>query len=175
MSAAPRLMLLGACGQVGQALRQTPLPFGWELGLYGHKDMDIARPAALREAVQRFRPDLIMNAAAFTKIDEAEQAPDKAIAVNFEAVAHLAAQCSALDIPLIHLSTDHVFDGRDETPYPPDFPMNPLNIYGQSKMMGEEAIRHELAWHVILRTSWVFSSFGNNVLTRLLQKIDSGA
>ncbi len=172
MSTGHHLMLLGANGQVGQALQHQPLPEGWELGLYDHTRLDITNTSAMRDAVEGFRPDIIVNAAAMTAVDKAEKEPDNARAVNFEGPAILAAQCSTRDIPLIHLSTDYVFDGRCDTPYLPEDTMNPLNVYGQSKMMGEEAIRHELAWHVILRISWVFSAFGNNILKSTLKMID---
>jgi dTDP-4-dehydrorhamnose reductase len=107
-------------------------------------------------------------------VDLCETEQDAAMAANFEAAANLAAQCAFMDVPLIHLSTDYVFDGTDGArPYRTDDPMNPLNVYGHSKMMGEEAIRHELPWHVILRTSSVFSAIGTNILTRALQTIET--
>lgn len=168
-----RIMLLGASGQVGQALQAETLPPHWELGLYGHKELDITNHSAVRDAVQSYRPALIVNAAAMTAVDKAEQDEDAAMAVNFAGPAMLAAQASALDIPLIHLSTDYVFDGDMDRPYLPDDPMNPLNAYGRSKLMGEEAVRHELAWHVILRISWVISAYSNNILTNTLKMIDT--
>ncbi len=167
-----RIMLLGAAGQVGQALQSLETPQGWAFGLYGRRELDITDPSALRDAVQTFKPDLIINAAGLTNVDAAEQDSDAAMAANFAAPANLAAQCSSNDIPLIHLSTDYVFDGDDAVPYQPDDGMNPVNAYGQSKMMGEEAIRHELAWHVILRVSSVFSAFNRNILTNTLKLID---
>jgi len=166
-------MLLGAGGQIGQALRAEPLPADWQLGAYAHADLDITQPQAVRNAVLDFRPDLIINSAAMTAVDQAEKEPERALAANFEAVATIAALCSARDVPLIHLSTDYVFDGHDgEVPYLPDSRMHPLNVYGESKMMGEEAVRHELAFHVILRVSAVFSAFGANLLTKTLKMID---
>lgn len=170
---AKRIMLLGAGGQIGQALRAGPLPANWQPGAYTHADLDIAQHQAVRNAVLDFKPDLIINAAAMTNVDEAEKDSGRALAVNFEALANIAALCSARDVPLIHLSTDYVFDGQDgEKPYQPDDPMNPVNVYGESKMMGEEAVRHELAFHVILRVSAVFGAFGTNLLTKALKMID---
>lgn len=165
-------MLIGANGQIGQAIRHQALPSNWVLGLYSRAEMDIADPAGVRRAVQNFKPDLVINAAGMTAIDEAERNPEAARDANFHAAAILAAQCSAHDTPLIHLSSAAVFDGEQNTPYKPDDLMNPLNVYGQSKMMGEEAVRHELPWHVILRLSWVFSAFGNNLLTRTIRLIE---
>src|SRR5271168_5398764 len=144
-----RIMLLGANGQVGQALRAADLPADWELGAYGRAECDILDHRAVQNAVRVFKPDLIINAAAMTAVDKCETEEELAMAANFEAPANLAAQCASTDVPLIHISTDYVFDGTDgEIPYRHDSPMNPVNTYGYSKMMGEEAVRHELAWHV---------------------------
>jgi dTDP-4-dehydrorhamnose reductase len=171
--ASKRILILGANGQVGQALRAALVPSDWELGAYGRAECDILDHRAVQNALQSFKPDIIINAAAMTAVDKCEAEEEKAMAANFEAPANLAAQCATADVPLIHLSTDYVFDGTDgETPYRPDDKMNPLSIYGYSKMMGEEAVRHELAWHVILRISSVFSAFGTNLLTKTLQTID---
>lgn len=168
-----RIMLLGASGQIGQALQHESLPDNWELGCYGHADLDITNHHRSQQIIDDYKPDLIINAAAMTAVDQCETDHETAKAANFYAVANLAAQCSARDVPLIHLSTDYVFDGEGQTtPYLPDDVMHPLNYYGDSKMMGEEALRHELAWHVILRVSAVFSAYGGNILTRLLRMID---
>ncbi len=167
------IMLLGAQGQVGQALQHEKLPADWQLHCHGRAELDITDHGGVKTALQRVRPALVINAAAVTAVDKAESDHREAVAVNFEGVANLAAQCAALDIPLIHLSTDYVFDGRDgNVPYTTENKMNPLSVYGQTKMMGEESIRHEHAWHVILRVSAVFSSFGKNILTNILKMID---
>lgn len=169
-----RIMLLGANGQIGQALRAEPLPGDWQLGAYGHAECDILDHRAVQNCMRDFKPNLVINAAALTNVDQCEKDEDAAMASNFEAPARIAAQCAVVDVPLIHLSTDYVFDGTDgEIPYRTDSPMNPVNTYGYSKMMGEEAVRHELAWHVILRISSVFSAFGTNLLTKALQTIDT--
>ncbi len=161
-----RIMLLGAGGQMGQAVRAEPLPRDWELAALSRAECDITDHRGVHKAVQTFRPDLVINAAAMTAVDKCETEQDQAVATNFEGPANLAAQCSAIDAPLIHISTDYVFDGQDgEVPYKPDDKMNPLSIYGNTKMMGEESVRHELAFHVILRISSVFSAFGTNMLT----------
>lgn len=168
-----RIMLLGAEGQIGQALQAAARPKDWALGAFGHGQCDLVNHGAMQRAMLDFKPDLVINAAAMTNVDSCEEDQDKAVAVNFEGVANLAAQCATRDIPLIHLSTDYVFDGRDgEIPYTPDAPMNPLGVYGNTKVMGEESVRHELAWHLILRVSSVFSAFGNNILTKALAAID---
>jgi len=167
-----RILLLGANGQVGQALTAEPLPQGWELAAYGRAECDIAQPKSTHKAILDFKPDLIINAAAMTNVDQCEREREKAEAINFRAPANLAAQCSVHDIPLIHLSTDYVFDGRDgAVPYTTEVPMNPLSVYADTKMMGEMAVRQELAWSVILRVSSVFSEFGTNVLARTLSML----
>lgn len=167
-----RIMLLGAAGQIGQALqhlgRSKALPETWDLALFSRAECDITSPAMLRDAIQTTRPDLLINAAGLTHVDEAEKDEKLAMATNFHAVAQMAAQCATLDIPMIHLSTDYVFDGREQRLYTPKDQMNPLNTYGGSKMMGEEALRGEHPFHVILRVSSVFSAFRRNLLTTVL-------
>ena len=169
-----RVMLFGAAGQVSQALRHEPLPEGWDLGLYTRAECDITSHGAVQSAMREFKPDLVINTAAMTAVDTCETQHDEAMAANFDAPANLASQCSALDIPLIHLSTDYVFDGKDgDIPYTTDAAMNPLSVYGHSKMMGEEAIRHGHPWHVILRVSSVFSAYGANLLPKMLQLLET--
>ena len=164
-----RILLLGATGQVGRALQAEPLPQGWELAAYGRAECDITQPKSTHKAILDFKPDLIINAAAMTNVDQCEREREKAEAANFRAPANLAAQCSVHDIPLIHLSTDYVFDGHDNpTPYTTESQMSPLSVYADTKMMGEMAVRQELAWSVILRVSSVFSEFGMNLLVRTL-------
>ncbi|MDD3181229.1 MAG: dTDP-4-dehydrorhamnose reductase [Alphaproteobacteria bacterium] len=171
-----RIMVLGAAGQVGQSIQHLAshkhLPENWDLSLFSRTECNITNPSMLRDAIQRTNPDLIINASGLTNVEHAERDENLAMATNFHAVAQMAAQCSALDIPIIHLSTDYVFDGREHTPYKPNDQMNPLNTYGGSKMMGEEALRHEHPWHVILRISSVFSAFRRNILTGALALIE---
>ncbi len=169
-----RVMLLGAEGQVGQALQAAARPQDWELGAFGHGACDLVNHGATQRAIVAFKPDLVINAAAMTNVDACEKDQDKAVAVNFEGVANLAAQCATRDIPLIYLSTDYVFDGCDGAiPYAPDAQMNPLSVYANTKVMGEMSVRHELAWHLILRVSSVFSAYGDNILTKALTQIDT--
>jgi len=166
-----RVLIFGGNGQIGQALQNHPLPPDWQVGIYTHEQCDFLQPGAIGNAMRAFGPDLVINAAALTDIDLCEQEPDKAREINFHAVANIAGQCATLDAPLIHLSTDYVFDGTEGRLYEPDDAMNPLNVYGQMKLLGEEAARHGTYWHVILRTSLVFSAFGNNVLTKTLHQL----
>jgi len=168
------IMLLGASGQIGQALQHQPLPPDWRLDCYSHAQLDITHHGAVQKMLAETQPALVINLAAMTAVDQCEKEQDKAVAINFEAAANLAAHCATNDIPLIHLSTDYVFDGRDGgRPYTTNHKMNPLSFYGHSKMMGEEAVRQTHSWHVILRVSSVFSEFGANLLPRLLHLIDT--
>lgn len=168
-----RIMVLGAGGQVGQALRQVwdtlPEHPGWTIGWFDREQFDMTSPAALRDAVQGFAPHLVIHTAGYTDIDAAQDDEIAAIKTNFHATANLAAQCTALDAKMIYISSVHVFDGTKTEPYLTDDPMNPINQYGASKMLAEEALRHELPWHVILRTAAVFSPYGRNIMTSLIE------
>ncbi|MDR3424236.1 MAG: NAD(P)-dependent oxidoreductase [Alphaproteobacteria bacterium] len=169
-----RILLFGANGQVGRALQALPLPEDWDLRRLTPAECDFTSPSDIGKAFHDFPPDLAINAAEMNDLDACEINPDLAREVNFHAVAHIAGQCDTAGAPLIQLSTAHVFDGTESTvPYLPDDAMNPINVYGQTKMMGEEAARHGLYWHVILRASLVFSAHGDNILTRTLRQIDT--
>ncbi len=169
-----RILLFGGTGQVGKALQKLALPDNWHMGVFTRPECDFMHPESIGKTIQDFGPDLVINAAAMTGIEACEKDQDKAQEINFHAVANIAAQCDTVAAPLIHLSTNYVFDGRDgNTPYCPDAAMNPLNVYGQTKMLGEEAVRHGMYWHVILRTSLIFSAEGENILTRTLRQIDT--
>jgi len=167
-----KILVCGHNGQVAQAL-STQLAGLGETHLLGRDQLDLARPEALREALRRLAPNLIINAAAYTAVDQAESEPDTAYAVNAEAPRVLAEEAVRLGAPLIHYSTDYVFDGYKATPYTEADQPNPLSIYGRSKLAGEQAITAVDGEHLILRTSWVYSLYGRNFLLtmqRLLQE-----
>jgi dTDP-4-dehydrorhamnose reductase len=167
------ILLFGGSGQVGTVFRQAALPEGWHLLAPTRTECDFTKPGDIACVMRDFGPDIVINAAAISSVDQCEADPDAAREINFHAVANLAAQCSTLDAPLIHLSTDYVFDGREAgRPYLADDKMNPLNVYGQTKMMGEEAVRHAIHWHVILRCPLIFSAYGKNILTTTLRRIN---
>jgi len=169
-----KILLFGGNGQIGKSFQRQILPDDWNLGIFTRAECDFTQPASIAKAIRDFAPDIVINAAAMTNVDACETDIQNATEVNFHAVANIASQCATIDAPLIQISTDYVFDGQDgQKPYLPDDQMNPLNIYGQTKMMGEEAARHAIHWHVIARTSLVFSSFGNNILTRILHQINT--
>jgi dTDP-4-dehydrorhamnose reductase len=167
-----KILVCGHNGQVAQALRTQLAGLG-ETHLLGRDQLNLARPEALREALRRLAPNLIINAAAYTAVDQAESELDTAYAVNAEAPRVLAEEAVRLGAPLIHYSTDYVFDGYKATPYTEADQPNPLSIYGRSKLAGEQAIAAVDGEYLILRTSWVYSLYGRNFLLtmqRLLQE-----
>jgi dTDP-4-dehydrorhamnose reductase len=164
-----KLLVLGAGGQVGHELGRRAWPAGVELAAFGHDRIDIARRDEVVAAVAREHPAIVINAAAYTAVDRAEIESDKAWAGNCTGPLNLAAACRDAAIPLIHLSTDYVFDGSKLGPYREDDPVQPLGIYGQSKEAGERAVRGTLPQHVILRTAWVYGAHGHNFVKTMLR------
>jgi len=159
----PRILITGAQGQVGHALAQLLPPHGDVIAL-DRAALDLAKPDAIVAAVRAAAPDLIVNAGAYTAVDAAEQDRAAAFAVNAEAPQVLAEEARRLGALLIHYSTDYVFDGTARLPYAEDAPVAPLNVYGASKLAGEEAIAGSGAHALTLRTSWVYSLRGRNFL-----------
>ncbi|MBK5001592.1 dTDP-4-dehydrorhamnose reductase [Pseudomonas sp. S31] len=167
-----KILVCGRNGQVAQALQAELAGLG-ELHLLGREQLDLAQPEALREPLRALAPDLIVNAAAHTAVDQAESEPELAFAINAEGPRVLAEEAARLGVPLIHYSTDYVFDGDKPAPYTEDDAPNPLGVYGRSKLVGEQAIAAVAGQHLILRTSWVYSLHGRNFLLtmqRLLQE-----
>ncbi len=172
MTAPLRILITGQHGQVSKALQQRLQGLG-ELIVLGRDQLDLANAEQIRQQVRAHRPDLIINAAAHTAVDQAESEPDAAFAINAIAPGILAEEAKALGIPLVHYSTDYVFDGSKPAPYIENDTPNPLGVYGQSKLAGERAIAAVGGKYLILRTSWVYSSHGKNFLLtmqRLLQE-----
>ncbi|TBN31329.1 dTDP-4-dehydrorhamnose reductase, partial [Pseudomonas sp. BGI-2] len=167
-----RILISGQNGQVSRELQRRLASLG-ELVVLGRDQLDLAQPQQIRQQVQRVRPDLIINAAAHTAVDQAESEPELAFAINATGPGVLAEEALALGIPLIHYSTDYVFDGSKNEPYNEADAPNPLGVYGKSKLAGEQAITEVQGQHLILRTSWVYSTHGRNFLLtmqRLLQE-----
>jgi len=164
-----RILLFGANGQVGSELRALPWGGGLDLIPVSRDDADLSVEGAAEAAVRRGKPDLVVNAAAYTAVDKAESEPDLARAVNGLAPGGMAHACVDLGIPLIHISTDFVFDGTKTGAYLEDDPTGPVSAYGESKLDGEDAVRAALDNHVILRTAWVFSAHGKNFLKTMLR------
>ncbi len=168
------ILLFGRNGQLGHALGRR-LSGRFDVRIAGSEDIDLANIDAVRDAVLRLAPALVVNTAAYTAVDRAESERDKAFAVNAEAPAAIAKAVSRIGGALLHFSTDFVFDGTKTEPYVEDDPTAPINVYGASKLAGEEAIRSSGAAHMIFRTSWLYATRGNNFLltiSRLLRERD---
>ncbi|MEL7156709.1 MAG: dTDP-4-dehydrorhamnose reductase, partial [Actinomycetota bacterium] len=162
------VLVTGADGQVGRELQRTPWAAGVDLRAHGSGALDITDPSAVAAAVEATAPDVIVNAAAYTAVDRAEDEPARAFAVNGEGVAHLAAAADQVGALLVHLSTDYVFDGAKAGRYVEADPVHPLGVYGRSKVAGEEAAA--LAGRSItLRTSWVYGALGGNFVATMLR------
>ena len=154
-------LIIGAGGQVGREL-VLRAPDGVSAIPFSRAGLDVTDAEAVETAVARYRPAVVLNAAAYTAVDRAETEPGLAFAVNRDGAAYLAAACARHGAALLHLSTDYVFDGTNEAPYTEDDPASPLGVYGQSKWEGEEAVRAALGRHVIVRVAWVFGAHGAN-------------
>nr|WP_197983641.1 MULTISPECIES: dTDP-4-dehydrorhamnose reductase [unclassified Pseudomonas] len=167
-----RILISGQHGQVSHALQQRLQNMG-ELIVLGRDQLDLSQPESIRPVVRNIKPDLIINAAAHTAVDQAESEPDLAFAINATSPGVFAEEAAALGIPLIHYSTDYVFDGSKAGAWVESDAPNPLGVYGSSKLAGERAIAAAGGQHLILRTSWVYSLTGRNFLLtmqRLLQE-----
>ena len=174
-----RLLLLGGNGQVGHELRRSLAPLGEVVPATREGRLadgraceiaDLARPETLAPLVGRLAPTWVVNAAAYTAVDRAEDEPGLAFRVNAEAPAALAKACADAGIGLVHFSTDYVFDGRQSRPWREDDPTGPLGVYGQSKLAGEQAIRASGAAHKIFRLCWVYGPRGHNFLLTMLRQ-----
>jgi len=163
-----KLLVPGAKGQVGAALLDCAGAEEVEVVGLDRSGLDITDEDAVFRALEEHEPDLVINAAAYTTVDRAEDEPELAFQTNRDGARYVASACATASIPLIHLSTDFVFDGRKSEPYVEDDTPNPLSVYGRSKWEGEEAVREVLDKHVILRTSWVFSPHGSNFVRTML-------
>lgn len=163
-----RLLIFGQTGQVAQALARG-LPPGVTAEFLGRDRADLANPAACAAAVAAARADAVINAAAWTAVDQAETAEAAATVINAAAPAAMAQACAHRGLPFLHLSTDYVFDGQGGAPYAPEAPTAPLNAYGRSKRAGEAAVQASGARALILRTSWVFSRHGANFVRTMLR------
>ena len=166
-----RVLLTGAGGQLGREILEAGARPDRNVAIvpFTRSDLDITDPEAVRHALARQKTDSLVNAAAYTDVDRAESEPGLAFAVNRDGAENLAAACAEAAVPLIHVSTDYVFDGRGSQPYREDDPVRPLNAYGRSKAEGEDRIRARLPEHVILRTSWLYATHGRSFLTTMLR------
>ena len=163
-----KVLLIGKNGQLGWELsRQLPAE-GFDLEAVDLPDFDITRPSAVDQLVNESTPDIIINACAYTAVDKAESDPETAFAVNQKGPIYLARAC-AHRIPLVHISTDYVFDGTQNTPYVEENPISPLGVYGRSKALGEQAVAEALDKHLIVRTAWLCGVHGQNFVKTMLR------
>jgi dTDP-4-dehydrorhamnose reductase len=173
-----KILLLGANGQVGHELRRSLAPLGEIVATTRSGELpdgraaevaDFDQPDTLARLVERIAPSIVVNAAAYTAVDKAEDDADAAFRANAVAPGVLATACEAGGIPFVHYSTDYVFDGQGTRPYREDDATAPLGVYGASKLAGEEAVRASGARHFILRTAWVYGARGHNFLKTMLR------
>ncbi len=159
------LLVFGRTGQVARALHHAAP----EAVFLGHDRVDLSRPETCAEAIRQARPAAVINAAAYTAVDRAETDEARATTINGDAPGAMARACAGLGIPLVHLSTDYVFDGTGTMPHATTDPVSPQNAYGRSKLAGEAAVRAGGGPHALLRTSWVVSAHGENFVKTMLR------
>src|ERR1700676_5342814 len=164
----PAILLTGKTGQLGSELHRL-LPRLGEVIALDRKELDLSEPEKIRQIMRNVKPQLVVNAAAYTAVDAAETDECNALSVNAEAPHLLALEAKKIGAMLVHFSTDYVFDGSKKAPYVETDPTNPLNAYGRTKLAGEQAIRDSGAAHLILRPSWLYSTHGRNFLLTILR------
>ena len=163
-----KILITGCNGQLGSVLQ--PVLTEYTLECHDRPTLDLLDPTAVGAKFAAFKPNVVINAAAYTAVDKAEEEVEIADAINHTAVATLACECAKHNARLIHVSTDFVFDGNQSTPYKPDDNCNPISVYGDTKLKGEQAIRKALPnSSVIIRTAWLYSTFGNNFVKTMLR------
>ena len=165
-----RIVVTGREGQVARSLLEAAQGrAGVEVIAIGRPELDLLRPDTVAEVLAASRPDLVVSAAAYTAVDQAEDEPEAAFAINAVGAGKVAEATARLGIPIIHLSTDYVFDGTAERPYVETDPTAPCSVYGASKLAGEQAVAAANPRHLILRTAWVYSPFGKNFVKTMLR------
>jgi dTDP-4-dehydrorhamnose reductase len=163
-----RIVVTGREGQVARSLRERGAAAGVEILPLARPEIDLARPHSIQAPLSALRPDAVVNAAAYTAVDRAESEREQAFAINATGAGAVAAAAAALGVPVIHLSTDYVFDGALDRPYVESDMPNPMTAYGQSKLDGERMVAAAQPDHAILRTAWVYSPFGKNFVRTML-------
>lgn len=163
------ILVTGANGQVGWELSKRGVERGFDILALDRAALDITDQSAVNREVSGSGASVVVNAAAYTAVDQAESEPELAFAANRDGPANLASACAKAGLPLIHISTDFVFDGEKKGPYHEMDQVSPLNVYGSSKAAGEIAVRERLDQHLILRTAWVYGVHGNNFVKTMLR------
>jgi dTDP-4-dehydrorhamnose reductase len=165
-----RLYVIGGQGQVARSLREAAAGNdGIVFGYAERPDVDLLRPGSIARALADFHPDIVINPAAYTAVDKAESEPDQAFALNRDGAGTVAAAAAKQGVPVIHFSTDYVFDGAKDAAYVESDPVSPRCVYGQSKYEGELAVAAANPRHIVLRTSWVYAPFGTNFVRTMLR------
>lgn len=163
-----KILVLGSNGQLGQCLIDQMDSTGFDVVYASRADIDVSNLVTTQKAISLINPNAVVNATAYTAVDEAEDDQNTAAEINHFAVANLAKICNQLDCWLVHVSTDYVFDGLSLRPYREDDLTNPLGVYGETKLKGEHAIQASGCKYLILRTAWLFSEYGTNFLKTML-------
>lgn len=168
-----RALVTGAGGQLGVELLRT-VPGNFAVVGLKHSELDISDPQAVNAAIDAHRPEIVVNAAAYNAVDDAEKNVDAAYRANAAGPANLAAAAQRVGARIIHISTDYVFDGKSTKPYRPTDPTNPINTYGKSKLAGEQEVSRSSSDHLIIRSSWLFSAHGRSFLQIILRAMKEG-
>lgn len=164
-----KILISGAQGQVGKELAAIANKRNYNVIAASRNELDVTQEHDVVAFISEHAPDIVINAAAYTAVDKAEEEQDRAYAINHDGAKNLAIACSKQQIPLLHISTDYVFDGSKTEPYNENDNVSPLGVYGLSKWQGEQAVRQQLAEHILLRVAWVFGAQGNNFVKTMLR------
>ena len=164
-----RVLITGVSGQLGHDAAKTLTARGVDFLGVGSKELDITDRDAVLGVFREYRPDAVLHCAAYTQVDRAEDEPERCMTVNASGTRHIAEACRELDAKLLYVSTDYVFSGAGVIPWEINDPTGPLNVYGRSKLAGEEAVRELVEKHFIVRTSWVIGEHGNNFVKTMLR------
>lgn len=168
-----KILITGRSGQLARSLLERGRDSGHQLIALGRPELDLEQPGSAAAAVRLHRPEVIVSAAAYTAVDRAEDEPERAYRVNGAAPGEFAEAANEVGARVIQISTDYVFDGRKQSPYREADPVCPLNVYGRSKLLGEERVRKAAADHVIVRTSWLYSPWGSNFVRTMMNLAQS--
>jgi dTDP-4-dehydrorhamnose reductase len=165
-----KILVTGSNGQVGSEFQTIKDAYPrYSFIFLSKSDLDISNPVQVEKTVTSHNPDYLINCAAYTAVDKAEEDKETAYRINVEAVGILASICTKLGVKLVHISTDYVFDGKSQKPYTEDDPVKPINTYGETKLLGELQAMSNCSDSIIIRTSWVYSSYGNNFVKTMIR------
>ena len=165
-----KILLAGTTGQVGRELEQTLTSLGQVVGV-SRQEFDLSQPEQIKTKIAEIKPNIIVNAGAYTAVDKAETESEKAIAVNANAPQEIAIAAQQIGATVVHISTDYVFNGKNYTPYLETDTTDPLGVYGNSKLLGEKGVRENCDRHIILRTAWVYGSRGHGNFVKTMLRL----